>query len=122
MAKMYAWSTIYNGGESQEGRDGRKIIMKRNVVEAGSEVTKSKLGVSDEEWNAWIESGTIRPYPFPKNMQDGESPASAVMRALTRGQGEVSSDMLMELALSHPPEGLLHTASEEAESDVIAGA
>jgi hypothetical protein len=122
MAKMYAWSTIYNGGESKEGRDGRKIIMKRNIIEAGSEITKAKLGVSDEEWDALIASGSVRPYAFPKNMNEGESPASAVMRALTRGQGEVSSDMLMELALSHPPEGLLHTASEEAESDVIAGA
>ncbi len=121
MAKYFAWSTIYNGGESKEGRDGRKLIMKRNIIEPGTEVTKSKLGLSDEEWDTMIDGGSIRTYPLPE-MDEGESPANAVMRRLTRGSGEVSSDMLMELALAHPPEGLLHTASEEAESDVIAGA
>lgn len=122
MAKMYAWSTIYNGGKSQEGRDGRKLIMSRNIIEAGETVTKAKLDVSDDQWDELIASGSVRPYPLPANMNEGESPSSAVMRSLTGGQGEVSQDMLMELALAHPPEGLLHTASEEAESDVIAGA
>ena len=120
MAKMFAWTTIYNGGKSKEGRDGRKIIMERNIIEPGAEVTKAKLGVSDDEWEALVASGSVRPYQLPSNMRSNESPADAVMRALTGGHGEVSQDMLMELALAHPPGALAN--AEEEESDVPVGA
>jgi len=121
MAKMYAWSTIYNGGKSKESRDGRKIIMERNIIEPGAEVSKAKLGVSDEDWDALVDGGSVRPYQLPKNLRVGESPADAVIRSLTGGQGEVSQDMLMELALAHPP-GSFANAEEEEESDVPVGA
>ena len=118
MAKFYAWSDIYNGGESKEGRDGRKIIMSRNVTEAGSEVTQAKLGLNKEQWDGLIANGSVRSYPLPKDIRFGESPADAVIRKLTKGQGEVDPNMLMEMALSHAPEG---GGADEAD-DVPVGA
>jgi hypothetical protein len=121
MAKMFAWTTIYNGGKSKEGRDGRKIIMERNVIEPGEEISQAKMKCSDDEWEALVAGGSVRPYPLPKDMRENESPAAAVVRALTKGQGEISQDMLMELALAHP-QGSFANADEEEESDVPVGA
>lgn len=118
--KFYAWGTIYNGGESQEAKDGRRLIVKRNIIEPGTEVTKAKLGMSDEEWDEKVEGGSIRPYPLPKNMEEGESPSDAVLRGLRAGKEEIPQDKLLELALSHPAP--VTAFSEEAEAEVPKGA
>lgn len=99
--KHYAWATLYNGGETEEARDGRNLVINRNMVEAGSVVSKKSLGVSDDEWNHLVASGSIRPYPLPE-LVEGESPAEAIMRQITKG-GEVPMDTLLSLALAHPP-------------------
>ena len=119
--KFFVWGTIYNGGKSTEGRDGRKLISERNIVEPGTEVTASKLGLDKDEFQHLVDTGTIRNYPLPKNMRDGESPTQAVMRGVLNRDGEISQDMMLELALSHPPVGALHP-DEEQEANLPVGA
>jgi hypothetical protein len=100
MAKWYVWTTIYNGGETKTVGD-RKIIVKRNVIEPGTEVTKAKLKVSDEDWDALIEGGSVRPYAFPTMPATfGGSPADFIMSQLRRGEEDVSQDVLIGLAMS----------------------
>lgn len=50
----YAWSPI-KGGTAE----------KPVKVQRGEEVTKAKLGMSDEDWQAAINSGSIRAKKFP---------------------------------------------------------
>ena len=112
--KWYAWGTIYNGGESQKARDGRRLTISRNVTEPGQAVTQKSLGVSDEEWDNLVANGTVRPYKYPK-CEPGESPADAVMRQLRGGREDISTDVLLGLALGHLPD---EVEQEETEEDV----
>lgn len=118
MAKFYAWTTIYNGGEVKTVKD-RKIIVSRNVIEPGTEVSKAKLKVSDEDWDALVAGGSVRPYKFPK-MDSGfaGSPAEFIMSQLRKGEEEVSQDVLIGLAMSgNEEEEDSATESELAESN-----
>jgi hypothetical protein len=122
MAKYYAWSDIRNGGKTEERKspDGRlrTVVLERNVTPRGEAVTKAKLDVSDEEWDALIDGGSVRPYPVPEEANDFVSPTQAVIARLTKpGSGEVDQDMLLELALAHPP-AAIPPAEEEAELPV----
>jgi hypothetical protein len=80
---MYAWSDLYNGGKSEETRLGRKIIHERNVIPRGAKVTKAKLKVEDDEWDALIATGSLREYPLPEGYEgdaaEGQSPVSFVL-------------------------------------------
>ena len=106
MAKFYVWSTIHNGGEvgEVESPTGQKktVLLSRNTLDVGSEISKAKSGLSDEEWDAMIEGGSIRPYPLPEGADEYTSPTQAVIRALTTESGEIDQNMLLELALSQP--------------------
>jgi len=111
----YAWSDIYVGGETMEVRD-RKIIVSRNIIARGDKVTKGDIRkfdkeFSDEEWDNLVENGSIRDYPLPEDLRDGESPSEAITRRLYSG-GEIDQNMLLELSLKHPP--ALNPPSEEA--------
>ena len=107
MAKMYAWSEIRNGGEvdfvDTPSGGKRKVILKRNVVAHGAEVTQKDVGVSKEEWEGFIESGVVRPYPVPEGADDTTSPSQAFLASLMDASGEIDTDKLMELGLSNPP-------------------
>lgn len=50
MADMYAWSPI---------------LCDKGKIDAGSKVTKSGLGVSDEDWDSMVAAGSIREKKFP---------------------------------------------------------
>ena len=121
MAKMTAWATIYNGGESQKARDGRRITISRNVINPGNVVTQKKMGVSDEEWDNLIANGSIRPYPLP-DCEPGESPADAVMRMLRGGKEDISTDVLLGLALGHLPEVVEQNDEENQQQELPVGA
>jgi hypothetical protein len=116
MAKHYAWSDIYNGGEVKEveGPTGniKKVVVNRNITPRGQEVTKAKLGVSDEDWDALIDGGSVRPYPVPEEADEYLSPTQAVLARLTKGTGEIDQDMLLELAMTQPMP--INPSSEEA--------
>ena len=105
MAKYYAWSDIYNGGEVKDVTSPtgvvKTVVVSRNIIPRGEAVTKSKF--SDEEWDALIEGGSVRPYPVPEEADDLLSPTQAVLARLSKGTGEIDQNMLLELALSQPP-------------------
>jgi len=106
MAKYYAWSNLYNGGEVKEVTTSKgmtmNVVVNRNIIEAGTEVSKAKSGLSDESWDACIEGGSIRPYPMPEDADEVTSPTQAVISKLTTGTGEIDQNMLLELALTQP--------------------
>lgn len=64
----YAWTDI------KAGTAEKPITAKR-----GDEVSKSKLGVSDEDWEAMLESGAVREKKFPAP-QDFEGSAVDYIR------------------------------------------
>jgi hypothetical protein len=118
MPDFYVWSPIYNGGEVKEidtALQGVKktVVVSRNITPAGEKVTKAKLKCSDEEWDRYIEGGSIRPYPMPEEADDVTSPTQAVLSRLSQG-GEINQDMLLELALQQPAP-INPPADEEAE-------
>lgn len=105
MAKFYVWSDIYNGGKVEDVTTPtgavKHVVVERNITPRGSAVTKSKLDVSDEDWDRFIENGVIRSYPVPDEADEYLSPTQAVLRRLSTG-GELDQDMLLELAMTTP--------------------
>lgn len=67
--KYYAWST-FRLGVNEWGQV-------TETLDPGEEVTKDKLGVSDEEWQSLIDSGSIRTDEYPSDLPPGVSPAKA---------------------------------------------
>jgi hypothetical protein len=57
----YAWSPIKHGADVD--KDGNYVRDK--LLPAGSTVTQKNLGVSDADWEAMIEAGSIREYEYP---------------------------------------------------------
>lgn len=115
MAKFFAWSDLYNGGKIEKvtlpNGGVREVVVERNMIPRGSEISKGKLKLSDADWDALVEGGSIRPYPLPDEADDNTSPTQAVLRRLSR-DGEIDQNMLLELALTQPlPE---NPAAEEA--------
>ncbi len=106
---MYAWTPILAGGETKEvkGPGGvvRNIILNRNRIEVGEKVDKATMteGSSnpDADWDAFVESGAIRPYPFPKDLDPNstESPIDFLRRQL-REAAETQLDEEQQLLLA----------------------
>lgn len=111
MAKYYAWSDIYNGGDVTEVR-GRNIVVKRNMIACGEQVTQAKAGVSDEDWDALIAGGSIRDYPLPENIPANESPSSYVTRMQAENL-ELDSDILLKMNVALVPVGAQNAEEEE---------
>lgn len=107
MPDFYVWSPIYNGGEVKSidtALQGvtKNVVVSRNITPVGEKVTKAKLKCTDEEWDRYLEGGTIRPYPMPEEADEVTSPTQAIISRLTQGSGEINQDMLLELALTQP--------------------
>src|SRR5262245_10724220 len=118
---MYAWATIYNGGETTEdARTGRNLVVSRNVINPGDKVTPKDVG-GQEAFDEMVENGSIRPYKLPENMQEGESPSEAVRRELFRG-GDIPQDKLLELTLGTGNPAISGTAEEAKEIETPSGA
>jgi hypothetical protein len=118
MADHYAWSNIYDGGESKVVRDPsgreRRVIVSRNIIEFGTKVTKTKIG---DGWDSHIANGTIRPYAPPKDLPEDVSPAQHVLLELLGGKREIDQDMLLEMSLAPGA-----PVEEEKESEAPVGA
>lgn len=123
--EFFAWSDLYFGGDAEEielpstgGRVTRQVITRRNIIRRGEPVSQSDLGCTDEEWEHLVESGSIRPYAVPDGADDQTSPTRAILAQVTDpSTGEVDPNLLMELALKHPPP-MNPPAEEEAEVPV----
>ena len=78
----YLWSRYQNGGETDEVRTPnggtRNVIVSRNVLPAGEKVTQDKLGLDDANWEALIEGGVVRTYPFPDDIPAGSTDSPIV--------------------------------------------
>jgi len=57
----------------------------------GDTVTADKLGVSKEEFDAFVESGAVREDKFPENL-GGLSPAEKAKRDLAIAAGQIEAD------------------------------
>ena len=103
----YAWSDLYNGGETEKRSraNGREmtVVLSRNVIERGQAVSQSDLGLSDDEWEALVESGSVRDYPLPESADEYTSPSTAIVRSLVDDRGDIDVNKLMQLGLAHPP-------------------
>jgi hypothetical protein len=75
MAKMYAWTTFRT--EIDENGQTKK------AVKPGEEVTQSKLGVSNDEWDYLIENGAVREDEYP-DIEDTKSPAEHIREQLRK--------------------------------------
>jgi hypothetical protein len=122
MAKSYAWSDIYFGGNVEDVKTPvggiKTVVTERFIVPRGEEVTQSKIKVSKEEWDHLVDTGSVRPYPLPEEASDVISPTQAILTRLSQGTGEIDQNMLMELALAHPPATNL-PAEEEKEAEAV---
>ena len=61
--KWYAWSPIQH--TEVEGDTSGAVTPTSDVVQPGSVVSADSLGVSDADWAALVEAGSVRSYPFP---------------------------------------------------------
>ena len=104
----YAWSELRLGGESEMHLSAtgvsRKIVVSREVVQPGEKVTKADLtkrGLTDEDWEAFLEGGSIREYPMPKMPASAtQSPTDFVLSQLREGiTDDIPQETAMALAL-----------------------
>lgn len=101
---MYAWSPIRNGGEvisvvDNMGRD-RRVVSERTIIPVGDKVTPKDVG-GDEAFEQMVEAGSIRPYPYPKDLDpnSSESPVEFLRRRLREAsEQEVSEEQQLLLA------------------------
>ncbi len=65
--QWYFWSNFQNGGETDEVRTPnggtRNVVLSRNLTPAGEKANKGDF--DDAEWEALVEAGSVRPYPYP---------------------------------------------------------
>lgn len=106
-SEYYAWSDLYNGGESEKRSraNGQEmtVVLSRNVIERGQPVSQADLGVSDEEWESLVEGGSVRDYPLPDGASEYVAPSTAIVRSLVNDRGDIDVNKLMQLGLAHPP-------------------
>jgi len=97
----YAWSDIYNGGETSErpgpGGQMRTIVSSRNIIPRGEKVTKAGLKVDDDTWDALVDGGSVRQYPVPDDADEYVSPHNAVLAQLVDDDGEINVDKLIQM-------------------------
>jgi hypothetical protein len=84
----YLWSTLTDGGKTDTiiaaNGNERRVVISRNTKPAGSKISKSDAS-NDEEWEAWLEAGVVRPYPYPEDLAPGstDSPVVHLQKKLT---------------------------------------
>lgn len=113
---MVAWSDLHAGGEVdfREAPGGRKVkvVMSRTIIPRGDKVSRSDLDVTDEQWDALIANGSIRPYDLPEGTDEFTSPTQAFVENLLNDRGDIDMNQMMEMALAHPP--AMNPPAEEA--------
>lgn len=97
----YAWSNIHHGGKTEQrqasGNRMINVVLERDITPWGEKVSQADLGVTDEEWDALVASGSVRAYPPPEGADEYTSPNKAVMDSLVGPDGEVDLDKVMAL-------------------------
>lgn len=85
---MYAWISFV----TERNEHGQPT----KVIKAGDEVTQQDLGVSEQDWKGLVESGSVRPQPYPK-IPDNLSPAEHFRSQETsRSKGLLTEEQVQE--------------------------
>lgn len=92
---LIAWSPIRHGGKTVDG-----VVQDVKVIKAGDKVSRDTIKgsdgerLSDENWNAMIEAGVLRPYAYP-DLPEGYtgSPVQFLMEQ-ARQAAEAPEEML----------------------------
>ena len=102
----YAWTELRFGGEVEQrpasGNRFVNVVTKRNVIARGEKVTQKDVGVTDEEWQSWIDGGSVREYPLPKGADEYTSPAAVIVADLVDDDGNIDINKLIESGLAQP--------------------
>lgn len=68
------------------------IVLKQLVAEPGDTVDAKKLGLNDEQFQVLVDGGSVRDYPFPKELQDpGVSPTQLIAQGLADSETVAST-------------------------------
>lgn len=82
----YAWSPIRHSAEVDPDTG---VASRVNVVKFGDTVTKAKLKVSDDDWDALVQAGSVRNYAPPDGF-DGTSEDESPVQYLQRKAREAA--------------------------------
>jgi len=114
---MYAWAPINYGVE----RDEDKNIVGQLVKAFGEKVSAGDLDLSDEEFEALVESGAVRNYPPPEDMPENypRSPRDWMMDKHKLSEGHISGgyftpDVIAQLQTHADLDEARQAADEEA--------
>jgi hypothetical protein len=104
VADMYAWSPVRAGGETDTvvdplGRE-RRIIKSRKIIGVGEKVSAADLTEGNEdEFQAYVDSGAVRPYPYPEDCPPDEAPVEYLRRRIREAaEAEVSEEQQLLMA------------------------
>ncbi len=87
--KMYAWSVFV--------ADRNEFGQTTKTINPGDEVTREKLKMSEDDWDYLVETGAVRPLPYP-DVPDGTAPAEHFARQDAEfSRGELSDDEAKEV-------------------------
>ncbi len=85
---MYAW-IVFVTERNEHGQPTKS-------VKPGDEVTQQDLGISESDWKGLIESGSVRPQPYPK-IPDNLSPAEHFRsQESSRSRGQLTEEQVQE--------------------------
>lgn len=98
MATYYAYSEIRHDG---------------GVIKVGEKVDQSTIGVSDEEWQNFLDTNVVGEEPYPEDLASGESLAKYNVRKAQEG---LEAAQAGEVGKSTPKSALSKKADESTSS------
>ena len=91
---MYAWSNFTADWNKEDNKWEFK-------AKPGDEISQIDLNVEDDEWDAIVASGAVRPQEYPKAVADGtypDSPNKYFVEQMTKAsEGLLTGDEVQEL-------------------------
>lgn len=85
---FYAWTDIRY--DVERDKDGNAL--KPKVVLAGESVDAKQLGISDDDFAALVEAGSVRTAEFPEELQDAsKSPVQKMFEINKLREGNISA-------------------------------
>jgi hypothetical protein len=121
----YLWSNYQNGGETDEVRTPnggtRNVVLSRNLIPAGTKVSKSDLEVDDAGWEALVEAGVVRSFPYP-DMPAGstDSPLVFLQRKLNEQAASEEELLTAQVQGATQTEEALVAAAAEVDKEAKA--
>lgn len=120
--EYFLWSNYQNDGETTTVRTpngaDRNVVLSRNVLPAGSKVKESDFK-GDGEWEALLEAGVVRSYPFPDDIPAGslDSPIVHMQKKLNVAAQSEEERLMASIQGSTSSDESLAEAAAEAKSE-----